>query len=125
MTRKVFPQRVRSHRHCSTVDLPARSLGDPIETGGEFFAGGRSVSLILDPSTHRLKLLLSDGEAEQIESISVVPKRDGQGYCLQLTDALCRRIHKLARQFDVAAVQEGSEACPYCGENSAEKTEIA
>jgi len=69
MTPKVFPQRVRSHRHNSTSDLPARSLGDPIETGGEFFAGGRSVSLILDPSTHRLKLLLSDGEAEQIDSI--------------------------------------------------------
>jgi hypothetical protein len=27
MTRKVFPQRVRSHRHSSTADLPARSLG--------------------------------------------------------------------------------------------------
>ena len=69
MTPKVFPQRVRYHRQNSTSDLPARSLGDPIETGGEFFAGGRSVSLILDPSTHRLKLLLSDGEAEQIDSI--------------------------------------------------------
>ena len=76
-TRKVVPQRVRSHRHSSTADLPARSLGNLIETGGEFFAGGRSVSLILDPSTHLLKLLLSDGEAEQIESIS---EYDGRIY---------------------------------------------
>jgi hypothetical protein len=33
MIRKVFPQRVHSHRHNSTSDLPVRLLGDPIETG--------------------------------------------------------------------------------------------
>jgi hypothetical protein len=60
-----------------------------------------------------------------VRALGLAPKRDGQGYGLRLTDALCRRIHKLARQFDVAAVQEGNEACPFCGENSGNKTEIA
>ncbi len=47
------------------------------------------------------------------------PKRDSQGYAIQLTDRARRRIHRLARDFDVAAVQQGVTLCPHCSEIAA------
>ncbi len=44
------------------------------------------------------------------------PKRDSKGWAIRLTDSVRCRIHKLARDFDVAAVQEGVALCPHCAE---------
>ncbi len=44
------------------------------------------------------------------------PKRDSKGNAIRLTDSVRRRIHRLARDFQVAAVQEGVALCPHCSE---------
>jgi len=44
------------------------------------------------------------------------PKRDRNGFALHLNEHVRRRIHNLARAYDVAAVQEGVAKCPLCSE---------
>lgn len=46
-------------------------------------------------------------------------KRDSKGLAIQLTETARRRIHQLARDFDVAAVQQGVALCPQCAEIAA------
>jgi len=43
-------------------------------------------------------------------------KRDNRGWALRLTDANRHRIHRLARDLDVAAVQEGMSQCAHCAD---------
>ena len=51
-----------------------------------------------------------------LRSLGIFPKRDSQGYSVRLTDSTRRFIHRLARDFDVAAVQLGAARCPHCYE---------
>jgi len=44
------------------------------------------------------------------------PRRDSRGWAIRLTDSVRRRIHQLARDYDVAAVQEGVALCAHCAE---------
>jgi hypothetical protein len=46
--------------------------------------------------------------------LGLIAKRDSHGFGFILTESFCRRIHKLARQFDVAAAQEGKIICESC-----------
>jgi hypothetical protein len=46
-------------------------------------------------------------------------KRDNRGYALRLTGTNRRRIHRLACDLDVAAVQEGGSKCAHCAEITA------
>jgi hypothetical protein len=49
--------------------------------------------------------------------LGLIAKRDGHGYGFALTESFSRRIHGLARQLDVAGVQEGRRMCSHCGES--------
>jgi hypothetical protein len=52
-----------------------------------------------------------------LRMVGLTAKRDKSGYKFELTDSFCRRIHQLAHQFDVAAVQDGGfVACVHCKE---------
>jgi len=51
-----------------------------------------------------------------LRSLGVVPKRNSKGYAIKLTAGVRRRAHELARDFDVAAVQERLSQCPLCVE---------
>ena len=66
MTRKILPQPVPSRRRSRGTGLCAQPQGEFIQTGGELFPSGPVVSLILDPKTRDLKLLLSDGKSDAI-----------------------------------------------------------
>jgi hypothetical protein len=59
-----------------------------------------------------------------LRSLGLIAKRTSEGYRLLLTDSICRRIHELARQFEVAAVQEKKEMCSYCIEGDPGKEKI-
>ena len=51
-----------------------------------------------------------------LRTLGMVPKRDSKGFSLELTADLHRLIHRLARDFDVAAAQDRSEHCSFCTE---------
>ncbi len=70
-------------------------------------------------------ILKGRGETVQLEakevggivrSLGLSPKRDTKGWAIRLTDEVRRRIHRLARDFDVSAVREGVAMCPHCSE---------
>lgn len=48
--------------------------------------------------------------------LGIAPQRDNKGSAVLLTNQLRRRIHELARDYNVAAVQEGIASCPLCSE---------
>ena len=54
-----------------------------------------------------------------LRSLGLSPKRVTKGFIIQLADGVRRRIHRLARDYDVAAVQEGVARCPHCSEIAA------
>jgi hypothetical protein len=49
-----------------------------------------------------------------VRSLGFIPKRKTKGWEICLTDDVRQRIHKLARDFNVAAVCDGINACKYC-----------
>jgi len=51
-----------------------------------------------------------------VRLLGFTPKRDSKGKAIHFTDRVRRRIHQLARAYDVAAVQEGVAKCPLCRE---------
>ncbi len=68
-------------------------------------------------------ILLGRGETQKVEareiggilrSLGLTPKRDSQGFAIRLSDAIRRRIHELAREYQVAAVQERVDVCTHC-----------
>jgi hypothetical protein len=68
-------------------------------------------------------ILQGRGETEAVEpreigailrSLGLTPKRDSRGFAISLSDATRRRIHELAREYQVAAVREGLAACTHC-----------
>lgn len=65
------------------------------------------------------------GETAQLEpraighllrSFGFCLRRDSKGWALALTDTVRRRIHRLARDFDLSAVREGVAMCGHCAE---------
>jgi len=48
--------------------------------------------------------------------LGLTPQRDKKGFAIVLTDRVRRRIHELARDYDVPAVQERVARCPLCSE---------
>lgn len=60
---------------------------------------------------------LADNEmGDLLRSVGFVPKRGSEGYALKLTDDLRRRIHRLARDYQVAAMEDRAVRCPHCAE---------
>jgi hypothetical protein len=55
-----------------------------------------------------------------LRSLGLSLKRDSKGWATRFTDRACQRIHRLARDFDVAAVQNGATQCPHCAEIAAD-----
>jgi hypothetical protein len=50
-----------------------------------------------------------------LRGLGFAPKRNAGGFCIQLDEQTRKRIHQLARDFDVAAIQEGIAArCTSC-----------
>jgi hypothetical protein len=49
-----------------------------------------------------------------VRQLGFKPKRDNKGNAIHLSDQVRRRIHELARDYDVAAVQQGVAVCPLC-----------
>lgn len=49
-----------------------------------------------------------------VRVLGFTPKRDNKGKAIHLTDQVRRWIHELARDYDVAAVQQGVAVCPLC-----------
>ena len=66
MSRKLSAQRLRFRQRNSASKTSTRVPAPSIKTGGEFFADGRSISLLRDSSTESLKLLLGGGKGEVI-----------------------------------------------------------
>jgi hypothetical protein len=62
MSCKLSPERVRFQQQHAASNISTRTLTSTIKTGGEFFSDGRSISLLRDSSTERLKLLLAGGK---------------------------------------------------------------
>jgi hypothetical protein len=48
--------------------------------------------------------------------LGLIAKRDSHGCGFALTESFSQKIHKLAREFDVATVQEGRTTCSQCCE---------
>jgi hypothetical protein len=71
-------------------------------------------------------ILKARGSAEMFEpkalgwilrnSLGFAPKRDGKGFAIRLTEDVRRRIHQLAREFQVSAVNEAVPGCSQCAE---------
>jgi hypothetical protein len=54
-----------------------------------------------------------------LDDLGFFRKRDAKGLPVRLTETVRRRIHQLAGDYDVAAVQEGLALCPHCSEITA------
>jgi hypothetical protein len=67
---------------------------------------GRGESVSLEPETI----------GRIVRVLGFTPKRDSKGKAIHLSDRVRRRIHELARAYDVAAVQEGMALCQLCRE---------
>jgi hypothetical protein len=46
----------------------------------------------------------------------IFPKRDAKGFAVPLTEDFGRKIHSLARDFDVASIEDRETRCPHCAE---------
>jgi hypothetical protein len=51
-----------------------------------------------------------------LRSFGLSPKRDSKGWAIRLTHDVRRRIHRLAGDYEVAAMQEGMALCADCAE---------
>ena len=72
-------------------------------------------------------ILESRGETVPLEPRAIGPvlrlfgfyaKRDKKGWAIRFTDDVCRRIHRLARDYGVAAMEEGMALCAHCAESA-------
>jgi len=72
--------------------------------------------------------LIERGETAQLEAkpmgirlraLGLTPKRDSQGYALVLSDDLRRKIHRLARDYQVEVVNQADNSCSHCAELAA------
>jgi hypothetical protein len=43
-------------------------------------------------------------------------KRDGKGFSIVLTEKMRRQVHELARDFQIAPLEEGAASCGLCAE---------
>lgn len=48
------------------------------------------------------------------KSLALSPKRFAEGFAITLTDEVRRSVHELARDFEVAALEEGPQSCSDC-----------
>ena len=53
-----------------------------------------------------------------LRSFGLYPKRDKKGWAIRFTDDVCRRIHRLARDYGVAAMEERMALCAHCAESA-------
>ena len=49
-------------------------------------------------------------------SLGFAPKRNGKGFAIRLTEDVRRKIHQLAREFQVSVVNEAAAGCSQCAE---------
>jgi hypothetical protein len=68
-------------------------------------------------------ILQGRGENKEVEpreiggilrSLGLTLKRDSRGFAIGLSDTTRRRIHELAREYQVAAVRDGLSVCAHC-----------
>jgi hypothetical protein len=52
----------------------------------------------------------------RLRRLGLCPKRDSQGYAIVLNDDVRRQIHGLARDYQLAAVEQAVTSCPHCAE---------
>ena len=64
---------------------------------------------------------------EILRSLGIHSKRDGQGFSFVLTDKMRRQVHELARELEVAPLEQGEPPCSLCAELLAApvKTKVA
>jgi hypothetical protein len=75
------------------------------------------------------RILKDRGSREKLEpkavgwmlrnSLGFTPKRNGKGFAIKMTEDVRRRVHQLARQFQVLAVDEVVAGCSQCRETLA------
>jgi len=53
---------------------------------------------------------------EILRSLGIHSKRDRQGFSIVLTERMRRQVHDLARDFEVAPLEEGGASCSLCAE---------
>jgi hypothetical protein len=68
---------------------------------------GRGESVLLEPKAVGAMLRSVFG---------IIPKRDANGFAVRLTEDNRRKIHGLARNFDVASLEDREARCPHCPE---------
>jgi len=61
-------------------------------------------------------LLNAKGLGVLVRRLGFKPRRDSTGFAIRLDDMIRRKIHQLARAFDVATVQDGAVMCADCVE---------
>jgi hypothetical protein len=66
--RNVYQQHLRLHQRRPVSKLSVGAVAPSVETGGEFFSDGRSISLVRNLDTERPKLLLVGGRRDVIGS---------------------------------------------------------
>jgi hypothetical protein len=88
-------------------------------------AGGKDLLYVGEITRNACTILKGRGESAPLKpratghilrSLGLSPKRIAKGFAIRLTDGVRRRIHRLARDHDVAAVQEGVARCAHCAE---------
>ena len=64
---------------------------------------------------------------EILRSLGIHSKRDRQGFSIVLTERMRRQVHDLARDFEVAPLEEGGASCSLCAEllGAPDKTKVA
>ncbi len=94
--------------HCHTGQKDRVHVGEIAARTGTILKG-RGETPARDPELFKLV-------GGILRELGFSPKRESKGYAMRLTDSVRRRIHQLARDHDVAAVQEGVALCPHCAE---------
>lgn len=60
--------------------------------------------------------LIPNEMGDLVRALGFIPRRGSEGYAIELTDDVRRKIHRLARDYRVAAMEDGVVRCPYCAE---------
>ncbi|MGB9402106.1 MAG: hypothetical protein WCA98_01105 [Candidatus Acidiferrales bacterium] len=88
-----------------------------VEKQGKIYVGRATTTASAILSGRGETMLLSPEKFGRVlRLLGLTPQRDNKGFGISLTDRVRRRIHELARDYDVAAVQEGVAQCPLCTE---------
>ncbi|MFZ0637515.1 MAG: hypothetical protein WA755_00275 [Candidatus Acidiferrales bacterium] len=91
--------------HCHVEQKEKIYVGKATSTASAILSGRGETTLLSPEKFGRV-----------LRFLGLAPQRDNKGFGISLTDRVRRRIHELARDYDVAAVQEATARCPLCSE---------